>query len=457
MFIFLKIVLKFLRILNGIRKILKNYIIYAKIICIYWYKLYNLNMYEVDLKRINIDGFRNLNDAIIEFNNFSVLLGRPNTGKSNFFEGISFALAFLKGTSDGRNLLLTRREYIPYNFDSLNKNLYIGILFLVKDGQNEYFCCYEVEAKRTRKDEKGGIIKEKLKFKKRDFKQKYETLLINDEKGCFYKSSPTGRCTNKIDLKAGELGIDYLVDLKDLYYVSLVKKIFEISIYNKFAFNTYAFFSLDANYFLENDLFKETDESTPKLFNYLKTNYKEKYSELEDAIKSIFTYVEEIYSDKVDVPELISFRKRNEEKDPDIYSLGFKFVDSIVPILFEETSYSFKLALRKLAQIALASSFNKEIIFIEDLDSNLPSVLLEKFLKFSLILAKKSKLVFSTNSAPLINLSKEGEYYATLKTQGGSIRVLPFLNTDKELLKGKDDIATLLLNISTEKEEKILV
>ncbi len=56
----------------------------------------------VSLKEIYIDGYKNITDSRIPLNDFNVLVGPNNSGKSNFFEIFAFVRALVKGSESFR-------------------------------------------------------------------------------------------------------------------------------------------------------------------------------------------------------------------------------------------------------------------------------------------------------------------------------------------------------------------
>ena len=54
------------------------------------------------IQAVLIDGFKNLSNVKISFDNITALVALNNFGKSNVLSGIDFGLAFIKATIEGK-------------------------------------------------------------------------------------------------------------------------------------------------------------------------------------------------------------------------------------------------------------------------------------------------------------------------------------------------------------------
>lgn len=124
------------------------------------------------ISSIKINGYKNLIDCEYEMENFNVLIGANNSGKSNFLEIFSFLNILLTGSEDVKERLLNRGEMIKgkilsycSNYDS--NYISVELEFTEKVKKCVYKYVYDIEIYVSSKSEKyGKITKEIFKYKK---------------------------------------------------------------------------------------------------------------------------------------------------------------------------------------------------------------------------------------------------------------------------------------------------
>ena len=65
------------------------------------------------IQAIVIDGFKNLSNVKITFDNITALVALNNFGKSNVLSGIDFGLAFIKAPIDNKVEMMANTNLIP--------------------------------------------------------------------------------------------------------------------------------------------------------------------------------------------------------------------------------------------------------------------------------------------------------------------------------------------------------
>ena len=73
------------------------------------------------LQRVIIDGFKNLNNVNVLFDDITALISINNFGKSNFLKGISFGISFIKANENVKN-----KDYIKEK-ELDGYHIYVGI------------------------------------------------------------------------------------------------------------------------------------------------------------------------------------------------------------------------------------------------------------------------------------------------------------------------------------------
>ena len=74
------------------------------------------------IQAVLIDGFKNLSDVKITFDNITALVALNNFGKSNVLSGIDFGLAFIKASIDDKMEMMANSDLIPINQSTQGRN-----------------------------------------------------------------------------------------------------------------------------------------------------------------------------------------------------------------------------------------------------------------------------------------------------------------------------------------------
>ena len=67
------------------------------------------------IQAVLIDGYKNLSNVKISFDNITVLVALNNFGKSNVLSGIDFGLTFIKATIKRKKEMMANSNLIPIN------------------------------------------------------------------------------------------------------------------------------------------------------------------------------------------------------------------------------------------------------------------------------------------------------------------------------------------------------
>jgi AAA15 family ATPase/GTPase len=74
------------------------------------------------IQAVLIDGFKNLSNVKITFDNITALVALNNFGKSNVLSGIDFGLAFIKASIDDKKEMMANSNLIPINKRMQDRN-----------------------------------------------------------------------------------------------------------------------------------------------------------------------------------------------------------------------------------------------------------------------------------------------------------------------------------------------
>ena len=67
------------------------------------------------IQTVLIDGFKNLSNVKINFDNITALVSLNNFGKSNVLTAIDFGLTFIKSTPENKANMMANSDLIPIN------------------------------------------------------------------------------------------------------------------------------------------------------------------------------------------------------------------------------------------------------------------------------------------------------------------------------------------------------
>ena len=163
------------------------------------------------IQAVLIDGFKNLSDVKITFDNITALVALNNFGKSNVLSGIDFGLSFIKASIDDKIEMMANSNLIPINQGMQGRNYKFKVEVLTEDAGQEYRVQYGYEfAWQCDDDEVPEIVQEYLRIKLDEKGQKYTQLINRTSEAVWYKSSETGRCSSKIKVETSELVVNKL-------------------------------------------------------------------------------------------------------------------------------------------------------------------------------------------------------------------------------------------------------
>lgn len=122
----------------------------------------------MQIRKLYIDGYKNLHQCDYEFKNTNILIGANNTGKSNFLEVFSFLNSLFRGSEDEKKMLF---EYGNGNKGKIfgpSNNIDINIEFDDCIDHKNYMYRYVLSVKGPTYGEntiKGNILRETFEYK----------------------------------------------------------------------------------------------------------------------------------------------------------------------------------------------------------------------------------------------------------------------------------------------------
>lgn len=378
---------------------------------------------QMELKSIKINGYRNVHNTTICFDNLTSILSLNNYGKSNLLSSIVFGLSFVQQHSKIKENMMNDIKCIP----SLKGNSNDTFLFelecetTIEKVKHYISYSYSFTWMSYEKQIPGKINSECLKIK--DESQTATTYIKRDKDNAVYKSSRTGRCSTKILIDDNELVLNKLLAFDSLYYKDLIKEILNINVYIDRHFDSTSGYGITFMSEQElTDLTLKPELNIPKTLYRIKENHLDKYRLLVNVFTSLFPstqnlYVEEI-SNKI-VPQ-IKLKSNNMQSISDkFYVLYIDDKNLDASINFMAMSDGARRILLLLTFVVLAQINKYDLICIEEPENSIHPGLLRKFLFAISELSEKTKLLFSSHSPYLINYMQPENIYLGLPSDKG--------------------------------------
>ena len=77
---------------------------------------------DMKIQAVLIDGFKNLSNVRISFDNITALVALNNFGKSNVLSGIDFGFSFMKASIEDKKDMMSNSQLIPGNCNLIGRN-----------------------------------------------------------------------------------------------------------------------------------------------------------------------------------------------------------------------------------------------------------------------------------------------------------------------------------------------
>ncbi len=247
------------------------------------------------IQAVLIDGFKNLSNVKIGFDNITALVALNNFGKSNVLAAIDFGLTYMKATMEDKADMMANSNLIPINSYMVNRNYKFQMEILTELDDIEYRVLYGYEfAWKCDESIEPYIVSEYLKIRPEDRGQKYTQLINREGQTALYKSSETGRCSSKINVEAAELVVNKLRAYDELFYAVIIKKMNSMRFYMENNLDAKSFYQPDP--FIRKGLedMAVDAESLPRVIYQLQEKNPDKFALLKEVYKDLFPDVEDI-------------------------------------------------------------------------------------------------------------------------------------------------------------------
>ncbi len=399
--------------------------------------------YDMEIKRIEVEGFRNLKKIKLELNDFNSIVSLNNYGKSNLLDGIEFGIEFIRAINETKFRMMNKTGDVPNN-RNMDRDVFFFLIEL-SDNDKTIEYSYTFEWANENNNKEGYITDEILRYKENRKGQKYNTFLHRTPNSSTYQTSKTGRSNKNIIIENNALVVNKLEAYDSLFYLDVVKEINEL----KFCINR----SFDASNSFEAFPFQrlnmsiydiQTLENLPKILYSMKVEYPHKYELLINTFIDLFPNVELVtvrellHKTQFDTELPEGFPLKISEK---LYVLFVKETFSESAMEFSNLSDGAKRIFLLLLYIMLAEINKIHLIALEEVENSIHPGLFNKFVNIlSQLVSDDLKLIISSHSPYILQYMELRDIFIGIPNKKGiaDFRKIKKVNSNKILKMAAD-------------------
>ena len=362
---------------------------------------------DMKIQAVLIDGYKNLSNVKISFDNITALVALNNFGKSNVLSGINFGIDFIKASIEDKKDLMSNSNLIPINCSMIGRNYRYEMEVSTDVNEEEYIIQYGFEFEwKDNEDKDPRIVSEFLKIKLNEKGQKSTQLINRTADTAFYKSSETGRCSSKIKVEDAELVVNKLRAYDELYYAEIVTKLNGMKIYMENNLDAKSFYRPDPiiRKGFEDEMISANN--LPRVIYNLKRQRPDKFELLKDVYSQLFPDIEDV------IVKNFELKAETENQLPEdapfvftdiVYVLFVKEKNLANPVNFSMMSDGAKRVFMILTKIIVSSVSNISLIAIEEPENSIHPGLFQAYIQIISQLLDDCKVIITSHSPYIIS------------------------------------------------------
>ena len=391
------------------------------------------------IQAVVIDGFKNLSNVKIRFDNITALVALNNFGKSNVLAAIDFGIAFIKAGLEEKQSMMANSNLIPLNKLMLGRNYKYEMEVSTEIQSQEFIVKYGFEFNwRDSAQKEPQIVAEYLKVKENDNGKKFTQLINRLGSRAFYKSSETGRCSSRINVEPAELVVNKLRAFDGIYYYEIIKKLNNMKIYMEDNLDPRSFYLPDPiiRKGLESEMINA--DNLPRIIFSLKTQYSSKFELLKEVFLQLFPYIEDV------IVEQFSLNGTVGDQIPDdapfafskyIYVLLVKDCNLSNTINFEYMSDGAKRVFMILTKIIVSGISNVSLIAIEEPENSVHPGLFQAYIRIINQLLDDCKVIITSHSPYIVSYLDPAWIHVGLQKNPGVAEFYSFKKSGQKQLQ----------------------
>ena len=390
------------------------------------------------IQAVLIDGFKNLSNVKITFDNITALVSLNNFGKSNVLSGIDFGLTYIKAGAEEKIAMMSNANLIPINIKMQCRNYRYEMEVLTEYEGIDYRVLYGYEFSwRSSKDIDPQIQQEYLKIKLDEKGQKYTQLISRNADAAFFKSSESGRCSSKIKIEPSELVVNKLRAYDELYYAEIIQKLHSMKMYMENNLDAKSFYRPNPIILKGYEDEMIDAESLPRVIYDLSMKCPEKFELLKNVFMQLFPDIEDII---VKRHGLSGFEGELPDDAPfvianSIHVLYVKDKYLIKPVDFAIMSDGAKRVFMILTKIVVSNDSNISLIAIEEPENSVHPNLFHAYVQIISQLLTDCKVIITSHSPYVISYLEPAWIHVGINLMPGIARFFNFKKTGRKQLQ----------------------
>ena len=396
---------------------------------------------DMKIQAVLIDGFKNLSNVKISFDNITALVALNNFGKSNVLSGIDFGLDFIKASIEDKKNMMSNSNLIPINCSMIGRNYRYEMEASTDIDNMEYIIKYGYEFEwKDSEDKEPQIISEFLKVKLNEKGQKFTQLINRINDATLYKSSETGRCSSKIRVGDTELAVNKLMAYDELYYAQIIIKLNGMKIYMENNLDVKSFYQPDPiiRKGFENEMINA--DNLPRVIQKLKKQNPDKFELLKDVYFQLFPNIEDVIVKEYKINGLTNNNEELPENLPFIFSNNYhvlfvKDKNLANPLNFSMMSDGAKRVFMILTKIIVSSVSNISLIAIEEPENSIHPGLFQAYIQIISQLLDGCKVIITSHSPYIISYLNPSWIHVGMNRKAGVAEFFAFKKSGQKQLE----------------------
>ena len=395
---------------------------------------------DMKIQAVLIDGFKNLSNVRISFDNITALVALNNFGKSNVLSGIDFGLDFIKASIEDKKDMMSNSNLIPINCNMIGRNYKYEMEVSTDISGEEYIIQYGYEFEwKDNEDKEPRIVSEFLKVKLNKKGQKFTQLINRTVDTALYKSSETGRCSSKIKVEETELIANKLKAFDELYYAQIITKLNGMKIYMENNLDAKSFYQPDPiiRKGFENEMINA--DNLPRIIYNLKEQNPDKFELLKDVYFQLFPDIEDVIVKQFKINGLTNNEELTENL-PFVFSNNYhvlfvKEKNLANPVNFSIMSDGAKRVFMILTKIIVSSVSNISLLAIEEPENSVHAGLFQAYIQIISQLLDDCKVIITSHSPYIISYLNPSWIHVGVNRKAGVAEFFSFKKSGQKQLE----------------------
>ena len=400
---------------------------------------------DMKIQAVLIDGFKNLSNVKISFDNITALVALNNFGKSNVLSGIDFGIDFIKASIEDKKDMMSNSNLIPINCNMIGRNYRYEMEVSTDVDEEEYIILYGFEFEwKDNEDKEPRIVSEFLKIKLNEKGQKFTQLINRTADTALYKSSETGRCSSKIKVEDAELVVNKLRAYDELYYAEIITKLNGMKIYMENNLDAKSFYRPDPiiRKGFEDEMINANN--LPRVIYNLKRQRPDKFELLKDVYSQLFPDIEDVIVKQFKINGLTN-NEELPENLPFVFSNNYhvlfvKEKNLVNPVNFSMMSDGAKRVFMILTKVIVSSVSNISLIAIEEPENSIHPGLFQAYIQIISQLLDDCKVIITSHSPYIISYLNPSWIHVGMNRKAGVAEFFTFRKSGQKQLENDADV-----------------